>query len=168
MILVCIAGGPSLTMTEVNRIMEQINRHCEHAHIIMGAAIDEELDSRLTVTLVASRKGNAECGARNAESTNPSGAPELASQLVDPSISTRTASRFIAPPPETTAETTEQLLRQQSKGGGREKKNASRLRQGQLPLEIVSRGRFEKSEPTIHHGADLDVPTYVRRNVPLN
>jgi cell division protein FtsZ len=42
------------------------------------------------------------------------------------------------------------------------------MKQGQLPLEIVSRGRFEKSEPTIYHGQDLDVPTYIRRGVALN
>jgi hypothetical protein len=37
-----------------------------------------------------------------------------------------------------------------------------------LPLEIVSKGRFENSKPTIHGGQDLDLPTYLRRNVPLN
>ena len=37
-----------------------------------------------------------------------------------------------------------------------------------LPLEIISKGRFEKSEPTIHGGEDLDVPTYIRRGVALN
>jgi cell division protein FtsZ len=42
------------------------------------------------------------------------------------------------------------------------------MRQGQLQLEIVSKGRFDKSEPTIHRGEDLDVPTYIRRGVPLN
>jgi cell division protein FtsZ len=42
------------------------------------------------------------------------------------------------------------------------------MRQAQLPLEIISRGRFEKSQPTIHRGEDLDVPTYIRRNVALN
>jgi len=40
-VLVSLVGGPDLTMNEVNRIMEQINRHCESAHLIMGAAIDE-------------------------------------------------------------------------------------------------------------------------------
>ena len=43
-----------------------------------------------------------------------------------------------------------------------------KLRQTQLPLEIVSKGRFDKSEPTIHKGEDLDVPTYIRRGVALN
>ena len=37
-----------------------------------------------------------------------------------------------------------------------------------LPLEIVSKGRFEKSEPTIHKGEDLDEPTYIRRGAVLN
>jgi cell division protein FtsZ len=37
--------------------------------------------------------------------------------------------------------------------------------QESLPFEPVSRGRFEKSEPTIVDGQDLDVPTFMRRNV---
>jgi len=42
------------------------------------------------------------------------------------------------------------------------------MKQEQFNLEIVSKGRFEKSEPTIHQGQDLDVPTYIRRGVALN
>jgi cell division protein FtsZ len=38
-------------------------------------------------------------------------------------------------------------------------------RQATLQFEPVSRGRFEKSEPTIVDGQDLDVPTFLRRNV---
>ena len=40
--------------------------------------------------------------------------------------------------------------------------------QTQLPLTIVSKGRFDKSEPTKHNGEDLDVPTFLRRGVSLN
>ena len=40
--------------------------------------------------------------------------------------------------------------------------------QTQLPLSIVSKGRFDKSEPTKHNGEDLDVPTFLRRGIPLN
>jgi cell division protein FtsZ len=32
-------------------------------------------------------------------------------------------------------------------------------------LEPVNRGRFEKSEPTIVDGQDLDVPAFMRMNV---
>src|SRR5262249_54946418 len=34
-----------------------------------------------------------------------------------------------------------------------------------LQFEPVRRGRFEKSEPTIVEGEDLDVPTYLRKNI---
>ncbi len=173
-VLVCIAAGPDLAMGEVTRVMEQVSRHCEHAHLILGAAIDEELNDRLLVTLVTSRReapdgpraGAGRGRSADAVGATSAGVTEHDSQLASPAMAARPASRFVAPPPPATPETTEQLLRQQ--GGARQKKNASRLRQGQLPLEIISKGRFEKSEPTIHQGQDLDVPTYIRRGVALN
>ena len=166
-VLVCIAAGKELTMSEVNRVMEQINRHCEHAHIILGAAIDEDLGERLSVTLVASRRSGTDGGPRHAESFHNSSteAQELDDHLVDLQTGSRPASRFIAPPPASTLEKTEQLLKS---SGSRHRKSSSRLRQTQLPLEIISKGRFEKSEPTLHQGQDLDVPTYIRRGVALN
>jgi cell division protein FtsZ len=41
-------------------------------------------------------------------------------------------------------------------------------RQETLQFEPVTRGRFEKSEPTIVDGQDLDVPTYLRRNLKVS
>ena len=38
-------------------------------------------------------------------------------------------------------------------------------RQEVLQFEPVTRGRFEKSEPTIVEGQDLDVPTFLRKNI---
>jgi cell division protein FtsZ len=38
-------------------------------------------------------------------------------------------------------------------------------RQEMMQFEPVTRGRFEKSEPTIVEGEDLDVPTFLRKNV---
>ena len=40
--------------------------------------------------------------------------------------------------------------------------------QQQLPLVAVSKGKFDKGEPTLHAGEDLDVPTFLRRNMVLN
>jgi cell division protein FtsZ len=74
----------------------------------------------------------------------------------------------VAPPPVLSPAKTQELFVQQNPGASRSRKGLSRLKQGQLPLEIISKGRFEKSEPTIHQGQDLDVPTYIRRGVALN
>ena len=49
----------------------------------------------------------------------------------------------------------------------RRRRKSARL-QKELPLEIVFKGRFDKSEPTIRHGEDLDLPTYIRKGVALN
>ena len=157
--------------------MEQINRQCEQAHIIMGASVDEELADRLSVTLLAANGvGPADwpsepsrLAMRQAEAPAPvpTHALGLDAQSLNPCLSEKGASRFLPPPPPSSPERIEQLLVQQG-AGVRARKGASRLRQGQLPLEIISKGRFEKSQPTIHQGQDLDVPTYIRRGVALN
>ena len=46
-------------MAEVNRVMEQIGRQCEHAQIIMGAAVDAEMKNKLSVTVIAARNSAA-------------------------------------------------------------------------------------------------------------
>ena len=48
------------------------------------------------------------------------------------------------------------------------RKKRKGIKQEMLPLEIISKGRFEKSEPTVHKGEDLDQPTYIRRGILLN
>ncbi len=170
-ILVCIAGSSELGMSEVNRIMEQINRHAEQAHIIMGAAVDDSFKDRLSVTLIASRRNGSGAGSASRPETAEIGAAAPSGferHLMDPDSPSRPAFRFAAPAPALTPERAEQLMSQQG-GGLRGRKNGgSRMRQGQLPLEIISKGRFEKSEPTVHQGQDLDVPTYIRRGLVLN
>ena len=180
-VLVSIVAGSDLTMAEVNRVMSRINHACEYAHIIMGAAIEAELGDRLSVTVIAARQ--PEAGAADAvtaaavlregdetRSKRTAGetveASAFDSQFIEKNPPTRPPSRFVPPPPELGPEKKQQLLAQQKRRPYR--KPGSKMRQGTLPLEIVSRGRFEKSEPTIYHGEDLDVPTYIRRGVPLN
>jgi cell division protein FtsZ len=44
-------------------------------------------------------------------------------------------------------------------------KSVTPPKQEVLQFEPVTRGRFEKSEPTIIEGEDLDVPTYLRKHI---
>lgn len=161
-VLVSIAGGPGLTMAEVNRIMEPINRHCEHAHIILGATIDDQFIDAISVTLIASSPAPPESQAA------PVGEGQVGDeQAIAAAVSTPPGERPVviaAAPRELSPET----AREKSPGTSRQRKTTLRMRQGQLPLDVVSKGRFEKSEPTIYHGQDLDVPTYIRRGIPLN
>ena len=166
-VLVSLTGGPDLTMTEVNRVMEHINGKCERAQVVMGATIDEAFRERLAITLIAVRRGELPAEKEPEEDENRAeGRPfeELGSRLLKQDEGVRPQSRFVPPAPALPPEKMEQLAARQT----RTRKSASKMRQGQLPLEIVSKGRFDKSEPTIHKGEDLDVPTYIRRGVALN
>jgi cell division protein FtsZ len=160
-LLVSIVGGPDVMMSEIHKLMEPLHRHCESAHIIFGAVIDEVFAGRLSVTLIAScrrqEEGPTPLTAAPSDKIEPM-------QFLDTADKERPASRFVVPPPALSDEKRAQIMRVQ---GGRSRKKLSRL-QKELPLEIVFKGRFEKSEPTIRHGEDLDVPTYIRRGVPLN
>src|SRR5262249_24414882 len=44
-------------------------------------------------------------------------------------------------------------------------KSAAPTKEEVLKFEPATRGRFEKSEPTIIEGEDLDVPTYLRKHI---
>jgi cell division protein FtsZ len=151
--------------------MEHINGKCERAQVVMGAAIDEAYRERLAITLIAVRRGvvHIEKTETPEEEQTPaesraSSSDNLTNHLLNQETAARPHSRFVAPAPEFPQAKMEQLAARQT----RSRKNPSKMRQGQLPLEIISKGRFEKSEPTIHKGEDLDVPTYIRRGVALN
>ena len=154
-VLVSLMGGKDLTMAEVNRVMEQISRQCEQAQIIMGAAVDETLKNRLCVTVIAAKNAVAKT--------------EMPGELPEQTVSRGTTARMAGyAGPATPSLNLEQREQMMSRRGPRGRKPGSKMLQTQLPLAIVSKGRFDKSEPTIHKGEDLDIPTYIRRGVALN
>jgi cell division protein FtsZ len=161
-VLISLLGGPDLTLADVNRVMDELSNKCDGAQVSMGAAIDDSFRNRLAVTLIARRRpaDAAETAVRQRGSAEP-----LNRQLLGES-EPKPESRFVPPPPALPPERMAQMFNRQP--GLRGRRNAPKLRQTQLPLEIISKGRFDKSEPTIHRGEDLDVPTYIRRGVSLN
>ncbi|HZF02196.1 MAG TPA: cell division protein FtsZ [Methylomirabilota bacterium] len=152
-VLVSMTGGKDLTMAEVNRVMEQIGRHCDHAQIIMGATIDAAMKNKLSVTLITAKQNAVAKTEASANSPEEMSLRETAP---------RYGVRQTSPTPSFSLDQREQTISRRGRRAG------SKMLQAQLPLAIVSKGRFDKSEPTIHKGEDLDIPTYIRRGVPLN
>jgi cell division protein FtsZ len=164
-VLVSLMGGPDLTMAEVNLVMQDLGVHCPEAQIMMGAVIDEAFCERLTVMVLAGIKGQV--AGPESRLTGSGTQEDLGAQLLGRGETTRPGSRFVPPAPDLAPDQVKRLMG--GRGSGvRRARNLVKMRQAQLPLEIVSKGRFDKSEPTIHKGEDLDVPTYLRRGISLN
>ena len=175
-LLVSLMGGPSLTMAEVNRVMEQINRHTDNAHLIMGAAIEDTLGDRLTVTLVASRRRGVA-----SEPTSVNVAPPVASattrgesdvDLLGSAIAQKPVARTLAakpePEPQSAVSATEVAPSPVGASRSWRSKKKAKAIHPELQLETITKGPFEHSEPTLRNGVDLDVPTFVRRGMVLN
>lgn len=166
-VIVSLTGGNDLTIAEINKLMEQLNRHIENARLILGTAVDSSMEGKIFITLIAARNTrspappDSEMPAEIPRSSSVKPAGEFDTSFFGENQALRPPARFVAPAPASTPQRTQELMEKQPKGRGKWKQEL-------LALEIVSRGRFEKSEPTIHHGADLDVPTYIRRGMPMN
>ena len=54
-VLVQVSGGPGMTLTEVEDLMQELNRHVEdHTQILFGTSVDGRMGNRLGVTLISS------------------------------------------------------------------------------------------------------------------
>ena len=144
-VLVSLTAGKGLTMAEINRVMDQMKRQCGHAQITMGAAEDPALKDKLCVTVIVAKQNSAPTA-----------------------LSLRLESRTTTNNTGTTGTGTSAVREPAASRPVRQRKPNSKMVQSQLPLSVVSKGRFDKSEPTLHRGEDLDVPTFLRRGLPLN
>jgi cell division protein FtsZ len=187
--IIHIRGGTNVTLGEVQIVMEELNRHInDETQLFMGIAVDPRMSGRLAVSILSSLGQQLE---RPAPKITSSFAPEFAgvnkaalefSQIEEtpqPALalqtvdlpSTPTSQKSAAPPalleldrPERTPPPKVIVKAAEPNTAPPKKVEA---KQETLQFEPVSRGRFEKSEPTIVDGQDLDVPTFLRRHIRL-
>ncbi len=138
-VLVSIAGGPDLTLLEIEAIMKPIRETIRpDAHLAMGTVVDDAWLDRVTVTVLVSEKWRKES----------SGQMRL---------------ELGAPAPDTDAESVSSFV----KGSASKRKQPAG--QASLSLDGMrgGRGRFKDVDPTVEDGENLDTPTFFRRGVPI-
>ena len=155
-ILVSLRGGPEMTMTEVKRAVSQISQQCaQKPHVLVAASVDENFSGKLSVLLIASRGRTA---APVAASAGPLPSDrEVAVTMLEDMAAADPAMVMTAVKPGQPAE----------KAAPKRSGDGTRVRQGRLALEVNVKGRFDKVEPTIYEGEDLDLPTFLRRGVKI-
>jgi cell division protein FtsZ len=192
-VLVQVAGGPGMTLSEVEILMQELGRHVsEQAQILFGAAVDARLGDRLAVTIISSLSAGEDLSPHQTQpalSSAPAKLPvweqpqEISPKIgIEPEASPMESFEpgemipFDEPAPIETAPPVEPFLSKPEpivspahktpvKGAKPSTEKSVQAKQEVLQFEAVTRGRFEKSEPTIVEGEDLDVPTYLRKNV---
>ena len=189
--IVHICGGTSVTLGEVQIIMEELNRHIgDQTQLFMGIGIDPQMGNRLSVSILSSL-GNGSSRAtepvpessyredlirvpaepasdraeetRRAEPAFPAKLVETAPTAAEPAAEAR-PSESDSPPGAEKLTPARPASKPEIKAASAPLKKAE-AKQETLQFEPVSRGRFEKSEPTIIDGQDLDVPTFLRKHV---
>ncbi len=160
-LLVSFQAGPDLGMGEIRRIMEELNRQSDGARVVVGASVAAIAGERLSLSIMASTRQMV-----LHESMDGSDSARTAATRRDPSDPAARHGRHLAPPaPDLTPELASQLI---AEGNGRGLRARRKPQQVSLPFEVTTKGRFEKCEPTVRRGHNLDQPTYLRRGVPLN
>ena len=75
-VLVQVAGGPGMTLSEVEILMHELDRHVgDHTQILFGTAVDGRMGNRMSVTLISSLSADGEV-APAAMWTEPAAAPQ--------------------------------------------------------------------------------------------
>jgi cell division protein FtsZ len=177
-VLVAVTAGPDVPFAEIEQVLAHIQRQADQAQVVTGTSVDPALAGGLMVTLVASIGGSAPLPeAVPRFDTAATSMPMEADRRTDAERSVgdvlglgspgggRSSGGLVPPAPELTAEQRDSLGgRATGRLGTRKKK----VVQSMFNFDVVSRGRFEKTEATVMHGQDLDVPTFLRRGIALN
>jgi len=189
-VLVNIAGGQDMTLNEVQILMEELGRHIgEETQILFGAAVDAKMGNRMSVAIISSVPAGEAATAPapvQRERIAPRVPPtrerrEPAAVVEEPEPSEEEEEQAADTEPEQTSlgmEATEEEPVEAPVARARPPRVLAAVpaagplppkapveRQENLLFEPVTRGRFEKSEPTIIDGEDLDVPTFLRRHI---
>lgn len=167
-LLVSFTAGRDLGMAEIRRIMDELNRQSDGARVVVGATVDDSFGDRLGLSVMVSTR-QILLHEVSEDPVPERVAPDRGTAgVAGPETGPARVSRgLVPPPPELTPELAHRLIQGQN-GQGQRRVGRKKPQQVPLPFEIVTKGRFEKCEPTVRRGNNLDQPTYLRRGVPLN
>ncbi|MEO7931620.1 MAG: hypothetical protein ABIT76_00530 [Chthoniobacterales bacterium] len=167
-VLVHIAGSANLTLAEVEVLMNELNRHIgEETHLLLGTSIDPRLGGKLCVTLMSTLGQAVSMVSTPVALPSLERAHEPITDVVIPPIAALLpedeAPEPIAPRPAPITRAPRPVPEPKAPAHALVVEKTKEVKQEVLQFEPVSRGRFEKSEPTIVEGHDLDVPTILRK-----
>ncbi len=158
--LVHITAPTDLRLAEIRAIMDSVSRHTD-GHLHLGVGLDPDR-ATLAVAILSTTGGTPA-----PQAPRPAIVPKISAPAAVESeeISIEPEPFEASAAPANASELFDTSPYAVAKAAGAKK--PARPEQKTLSLDPVARGRFEKSEPTIVGGEDLDVPTFLRQKIKL-
>lgn len=161
-VLLLLHGPADLSFAEVQIAVGEIERIAgERCQIKTGVHADRPSGSPITLSIVASTGGG-----HAAEKPASTRLPEKESEP----RTTGGKAHDSGDIPEVRPAPAKKIATTETPNSSKKPNNTTsttKQTQGTLDLEPAQRGRFDKSEPTIVAGEDLDIPTFMRKGIKL-
>jgi cell division protein FtsZ len=163
--LIRIEGPADLRFVEVQTMMQSLTRHlADDCALNFAVDIADSDSAPITVSILTSL---GEQPAKRPAADPPTVEPKPVRVPIEtveiPEPLPAPTGEFIPPDPSELFDTDPFTI---PKVGA--SKKPAKPKQEILSLDAASRGRFDKSEPTIVGGEDLDVPTFIRQKIRLS
>lgn len=172
-VLLLLEGPPDLSFAEVQAAVGEIERiGGERCQIKTGVHADRPSGSPINVSVVASSGGERPLDKPVAPRVTAAAEARPERQSV-PTDEERTPTATPQTPkttpqaPKTTPTIPQAKPDSAPSTSTTPRKTTAKQTQGTLDLDTHQRGRFDKSEPTIVAGEDLDIPTFMRKGIKL-
>lgn len=169
-----VAGGPEMEMTKVNAIIEFVTeRFRSKEQVVLGAVIEGKMAGRVAITVIGTtsldRSKRTIKRPRRVLKSSPPPAPELSSRVGTAATDPGPATDEAASPAVPRAELNPAPVSSWTKGKTvkRQGKALKDQEEFDFPGAEENRGYFDKTEANLYEGADLDVPTYLRRGIKI-
>lgn len=142
-LIVNLTGGPDLTMSMVNKVMDAVSEKfgCRNS-IVMGASIDGSFYNQLRITVMGTMR-------RASSIKGYAPVPSASIAPNEPIVPALKKASVQEPEP----------VRQAS--------IKKKQEEFAFPNPEDNRGLFEKTQRNLHEGEDLDIPTYLRRGIKI-
>lgn len=145
-LMVNVCGGADVTLTEIQRIMDQIRSVATAgAHMLLGYSLDPALDGHLSVTVLVAESWVEDEPREQERDEEPASDSES-----------------------TPAAEAEGLRSETSKSRGRSRADRKRRQVQAQMADAKDRFSVDGVAPSFHEGQDLDIPTFIRKNVKLS
>jgi cell division protein FtsZ len=162
--VVHICGGTSVTLGEVQIVMEELNRHInDQTQIFMGIGINSKMGGKLSVSILSSL-GDGSVRAVQQPALQSAPYPSLPSSSPEAGLEPARSMPPVLPDRTPVAVAGPASAPASGEGDYASMRLPVPKRPEVMPLEPASRGRFDKGEPTIIDGENLDIPTFLRKN----